>query len=336
MEAKMKKVLVVEDDPSIRDGIIDHLTLEGFQVKESENGKEALNVLMDFQPDVVISDVMMPEMDGHEFLATYKANADLPEVPFIFLTALSDKYDIRKGMTLGADDFLTKPFSHADLLDAINTQFEKFEVRKKAFSSDSEGRISELQKERELVIQEMHHRVKHNLAIISAFFELGDPIRNEKYIETIKNRIFALASVHEEAYSNDTLTLVDTNKLIENILVKLDMDAEIIIERELNSFDLDISRAIPFGLLVYELGSLLLRKGFAGGIEKKLVIRSQRLANKLKLYVIVNSTNEIDLNSKDHDTDIDLMQTLLSQLDGELKQELIMDIGTKYTLEMKV
>lgn len=330
----MKKVLVVEDDVSIREGITDLLTLEGFQVQESENGKAALNLLMDFQPDIVISDVMMPEMDGHEFLAKYNANAELPEIPFIFLTALSDKYDMRKGMTLGADDFLTKPFNHADLLDAIHAQLKKFEHRKKQFLKETGERVAELETERELVVKELHHRVKHNLALISAFLDLGDSLDTERCLEGIKNKVFALASVHEEAYSNEKLTLVDTKKLIENILLKLDMDADIIIERELNSFELDISRAIPFGLLVFELCSLLLSKCFETGNEKKIIIRSQRLANKLRLYIIVNSTDEIDFTGKKPDAEIELLQTLLSQLNGSLSKELIVDIGTKYTLEM--
>jgi DNA-binding response OmpR family regulator len=333
---KAKKVLVVEDDQSIRDGITDLLTLEGFQVEQSENGKMALEVCMDFQPDVVISDVMMPEMDGHEFLEKYKEQTDLPQVPFIFLTALSDKYDIRRGMTLGADDFLTKPFSHDELLEAINTQFRKHEMRKAQFQKLSGSKITDLEKERELVIKEMHHRVKHNLAIISAFFELGDTSLGEEYIDSIKNRIFALASVHEEAYSNDTLTLVDTNKLISNILAKLNHTVEIEIEHELDKVELDISKAIPFGLLIYELGSMLMKKGFEGVEKKKLILRSQRIGSKFRVNIIINAINHLDLESDSHENEMLLIQTFASQLKGEVHQEIIMDIGTKYSFEVKI
>lgn len=123
----MKKVLVVEDDETIRMTTIFLLEEAGYSPVGAENGEDALNRLEELQPDLILCDVMMPIMDGHEFLRQLRERPDAATIPFIFLTAKNDRLSMRTGMTLGADDYLTKPFTFAELSKAVEAGMEKYE-----------------------------------------------------------------------------------------------------------------------------------------------------------------------------------------------------------------
>jgi DNA-binding response OmpR family regulator len=317
-----KRILVVEDDASIRESIVDILSLEGFTVCENENGKQALENIGVFDPDIVISDVMMPEMNGHTLLAEYRNMEDARDIPFIFLTALSDRDDFRNGMKIGADDYLTKPFSHTELLEAIHVQLEKFDKRRRKMKGEFEQIVSQkltnAEKEKETIIVELHDRVKNNLATISAFFELGNPEEGEQYIEKIKDRVFALASVHEEAYSNDTLTNVAVKNMILRILGKVQTETDISLDADIEEYDLDISRAIPFGLLIFEMLYVLTRIQASDEKESAICIRSKHSDGEVELSVITKNTTPILLDELRERADIILLEGLVSQLNGSI------------------
>ncbi|MEB3336509.1 MAG: response regulator [Leptolyngbyaceae bacterium] len=121
----MKRILVIEDEAQVRNNIKRILELEDFFVIAAENGRIGLALAQDTVPDLIICDVMMPEMDGYEVLEALKQNPSTATIPWIFLTAKAEKNDLRQGMELGADDYLTKPFLPGELLKAIATQFAK-------------------------------------------------------------------------------------------------------------------------------------------------------------------------------------------------------------------
>ena len=118
----MTKILVIEDELNVRENIVDLLEAEDFEVFSTENGILGILWAQENVPDLVISDVMMPGMNGHEVLAEMRELPNTELIPFIFLTAMSDKDDIRRGMELGADDYLTKPFTRDELLNAITSR----------------------------------------------------------------------------------------------------------------------------------------------------------------------------------------------------------------------
>lgn len=122
-------ILIAEDDLTIRTNLARLLRLEGFEVRTAENGRLALEMARAQTPALVISDVMMPELDGHGLLRALRTEAATTHVPFVFLTARADRSDVREGMTLGADDYLTKPFERAELLQLVKTQLERAEQR---------------------------------------------------------------------------------------------------------------------------------------------------------------------------------------------------------------
>jgi DNA-binding NarL/FixJ family response regulator len=123
----MKKILVIEDEPEMRRNLATILKLEKFEVAQAENGRAGLEAARRERPDLIICDVMMPEMDGYSVLKALRADTKGATVPFIFLTAKGEKADFRSGMDLGADDYLTKPVAKADLLNAIAARFKRRE-----------------------------------------------------------------------------------------------------------------------------------------------------------------------------------------------------------------
>ncbi len=123
----MKKILVVEDEAGIRLNLTLMLKGEGYTVDSAEDGRAGIEHAKSFGPDLIVSDVMMPELDGFGLLEALRADPRFVDTPFIFLTALSDRTSMRRGMNLGADDFLNKPFTRDELIEAVSSRLKKYE-----------------------------------------------------------------------------------------------------------------------------------------------------------------------------------------------------------------
>lgn len=122
----MQKILVIEDNMDVRENIVEILELSNYEVAQAPNGKEGVKAAKKELPDLILCDIMMPEMDGYEVLYMLGKDPKTSVIPFIFLTAKSEKSDFRQGMSLGADDYLTKPFDDMQLLKAIEGRLEKY------------------------------------------------------------------------------------------------------------------------------------------------------------------------------------------------------------------
>jgi DNA-binding response OmpR family regulator len=135
----MKIILLIEDNKDVRENTADILELENYEVITAENGKIGVEKAIKYNPDIIICDIMMPVLDGY---GVFESLSNLPKtasIPFIFLTAKSEKIDVRKGMNLGADDYLTKPFEEDELLDAIECRIKKNDFLIKKFSKNIKG-----------------------------------------------------------------------------------------------------------------------------------------------------------------------------------------------------
>jgi len=135
----MKKVLIIEDTLEVRENLAEILELSNYEVLTAENGKIGVKKALQHSPDVIICDVMMPELDGFGVLKILDSKPLTRDIPFIFLTAKADKLDVRKGMNLGADDYITKPFDDLELLDALEIRLAKSERIKKSFDGSLSG-----------------------------------------------------------------------------------------------------------------------------------------------------------------------------------------------------
>lgn len=135
----MKKILLIEDNPEVRENTSEILSLANYHVVTAENGKVGVDLAQKEKPDLIICDIMMPELDGYGVLLILSKNEQTANIPFIFLTAKTEKTDIRKGMNLGADDYLTKPFDDTDLLNAIEARFRKNAMLQKQYEVSPQG-----------------------------------------------------------------------------------------------------------------------------------------------------------------------------------------------------
>ena len=172
----MAKILVIEDEELIRDSLLELLQLEGFSTLDAETGDLGVQLAQKHKPDLILCDVMMPNLDGYGVLNILRQNIETATIPFIFLTARAAQNDMRQGMNLGADDYITKPYERSKLLDAITTRLQKsanIVTRYRAVCKQVDGlekSIKELQQfndtQREL-IQEFSRELKNPFSDIN-------------------------------------------------------------------------------------------------------------------------------------------------------------------------
>jgi CRP-like cAMP-binding protein len=136
---QMATILIVEDNTDVRENLSEILQLSGYTVRCAENGKVGVDMAMHERPDLILCDVMMPELDGFGVLHILNRHQATADIPFIFLTAKAEKDDFRKGMALGADDYITKPFDDTLLLQTIETRLRKSERLRAASRPEGEG-----------------------------------------------------------------------------------------------------------------------------------------------------------------------------------------------------
>ncbi|MBL7911560.1 MAG: response regulator [Bacteroidia bacterium] len=135
----MKKILLIEDNKDVRENTAEILGLAQYNVVTAKDGKEGVELAQKEKPDLIICDIMMPVLDGHGALHLLSKNEETASIPFIFLTAKAERSDFRKGMEMGADDYLTKPFDEVELLNAIESRLKKTEILKKEFTKNMAG-----------------------------------------------------------------------------------------------------------------------------------------------------------------------------------------------------
>lgn len=135
----MKKILLIEDNPNVRETTADILELADYEVITAENGKQGIEKANMHKPNLIVCDIMMPGLDGYGVLHILSKKPETASIPFIFLTAKAEKADVRRGMNLGADDYLTKPFEEMELLNAVESRLHKNEILRKEFSKDIDG-----------------------------------------------------------------------------------------------------------------------------------------------------------------------------------------------------
>mgnify|MGYP003113688650 CR=1 FL=1 len=150
----MKTILLIEDDIALRENTAELLELANYSVITAPNGRIGVDMAKDALPDIIVCDIMMPEIDGYGVLDALSLDENTVHIPFIFLSAKTEHKEIRKGMNLGADDYLTKPFEEEELISAIESRLAKAEILAKSLpqTSNTEGEGDDLRNLNELKI----------------------------------------------------------------------------------------------------------------------------------------------------------------------------------------
>jgi two-component system sensor histidine kinase/response regulator len=127
-----QQILVVDDREALLAAIRDILEIEGYTILTATNGMKALEVMEETRPDLIVADILMPQMDGYAFYEAVRARQEWTSIPFIFLTAKAEREDVSKGMDLGAEEYITKPFDPQELLQAVRARLEPPESHESA------------------------------------------------------------------------------------------------------------------------------------------------------------------------------------------------------------
>jgi CheY-like chemotaxis protein len=201
----MKKILLIEDDRIMRENMAELLELVGYSVEVAKEGKEGVEKAQRLLPDLIICDIKMPVLDGYGVLHILSKNAKTSGIPFIFVTAKTERKDLRKGMEMGADDYLTKPFEDTELLKAVETRLLKSSIINKDFSNDAKG-INEFINEANILVS-LEKTVKKTYRmnadgkeLISNIYDAGD--------------FFGYQPVLEERTYNESSMALETSKIL--------------------------------------------------------------------------------------------------------------------------
>jgi two-component system, sensor histidine kinase and response regulator len=160
----MTKILVIEDEPTILENIIEILELGNYEGVAAQNGRIGVQLALEHRPDLIICDVMMPELDGYGVLMHLRSEPSMVTTPFIFLTAKSDKEAVRKGMEFGADDYLTKPFTPQELLRSIEIRL----ARQESITREHSRQLEDL---RGNIVHMLPHELRTPLSAIMGYSE---------------------------------------------------------------------------------------------------------------------------------------------------------------------
>lgn len=188
----MKKILIIEDNIEVRENLEEILVLSGYDVVSAPNGKMGVEQALEFLPDLIICDIMMPELDGFGVLNILSKRSNTSDIPFIFLTAKSENADFRRGMNLGADDYITKPFYKDELLQVIEMRLNKSERMRSKYQPSEEGLHAFINEARgyEELKKLSQDRKRKTLAKKALLFEEGDYPRYLYFVNQGKVKVF--------------------------------------------------------------------------------------------------------------------------------------------------
>lgn len=193
----MHSILVIDDNNDIRENTAEILSLAGYKTFTAENGKRGVEIAIAEKPSIIICDIMMPELDGYGVLHLLKKNPETENIPFIFLTAKTERTDFRKGMEMGADDYITKPFDDLELLRAIEIRLRKIDILQNKYSSGEQG-ANEFMKELKghgLINMQLENYDSEELSKKQTIYNEG---KRPKYLYYLKKGKVKTFKVHDD------------------------------------------------------------------------------------------------------------------------------------------
>ncbi|MGD0003532.1 MAG: response regulator [Anaerolineaceae bacterium] len=236
----MKKILVIENEDSVRNNVLELLDAEGYLAAGAKDGEEGARLAWDNMPDLIVCDILMPNLDGFGVLARLKKEPRTITIPFLFLTALQERHDMRKGMRLGADDFITKPFTREELLDAVQVGLEKQQV----MIDQVERKLTYL---RENILHALPHELVTPISVVLGFSEL--------ILDDLEDNNTSHVREMAQNIHNAGMRLM---RLVQNYLLLIDLEMISSNPEQINDLrETDISSAAT---IIMEIGQLKARQ----------------------------------------------------------------------------
>ncbi|MBR8837617.1 MAG: response regulator [Stigonema ocellatum SAG 48.90 = DSM 106950] len=289
----MSKILVIEDDTSIRQNLLELLELEDFKVIAAENGRIGVLLAQEEIPDLIICDVTMPELDGYSVLKILRQELTTATIPFIFLTGKSDKTHFRQGMELGADDYLAKPFTRSELLTAITARLEK----KVVIAQKYQKKLDEL---RNSITHSLPHEMRTPLNGILGFSEL---LIKDVHILSSHEISEMAEGIHKSA---ERLL-----RLIQNFLLYAEIEIIATEQERINALQ-SHQTAFPTIALINFINEKAKKAGRAADLELNLQTRCHPQISETRLYKIIEELIDNALKFSSSGTIIQVNSTFIN------------------------
>ena len=335
----MKKILIIEDNREVRENTAEIIELSNYKVFTAENGKSGVELALKEKPDLIVCDIMMPVLDGYGVYHLLSKHKETAGIPFIYLTAKSEKSDVRKGMEMGADDYITKPFDGIELLRAIETRLKKIELLKEQYAgpealsdflhdANQTGKVQLTSDERELVSYTKKLNVySYGQRPRAIFYVVSGKVKISKTNDDGKEFITSIHAPGE--YFGYTAILEDVNYKDEG--QALEETTLMLIPREdflqLVSNDMRIAQAFIkiIAQNIVEKEESLLNLAYSS-LRKKVAYGLVQLLEKYK--VEIGDAIVLNLSRENMAQSIGIATESLIRTLGDFKDEKLIDIQT--------
>ena len=344
----MFKILIVEDTLTIREEIHDILVMEGYTVFEAENGSIGFEIALKKHPDLIISDILMPKLNGFEMYKKLQNNKTTKLIPLIFLSAKAEKSDIRAGMNLGAEDYLTKPIDVEDLLNTVKIKIDKKILLAQEIidkTTTISATLQEQKKELDNYAQLISHELKTPLRNISDILiwireELAHPISSENSINSIellekKVERMELLLTKIEQYKNIRSSSFKKNKINLNTIAK-----KVIAKLQVPShIKIEIKNKLPTlfadEIMLEKVFEILIQNAL-DHIDKKKGLILLACETTEEDYLFSIKDNGIGIKTKYHEKIFEMFQTIDSNNSTGIGLSIVKKIISYYNGEVKV
>ena len=344
----MFKILIVEDTLTIREEINDILVMEGYTVFEAENGSIGFEIALKKHPDLIISDILMPKLNGFEMYKKLQNNKTTKLIPLIFLSAKAEKSDIRAGMNLGAEDYLTKPIDVEDLLNTVKIKIDKKILLAQEIidkTTTISATLQQQKKELDNYAQLISHELKTPLRNISDVLiwireELAHPISSENSINSIellekKVERMELLLIKLEQYKNISLSSFKKNKINLNTIAK-----KVIAKLQVPShIKVEIKNKLPTlfadEIMLEKVFEILIQNAL-DHIDKKKGLILLACETTEEDYLFSVKDNGVGIKTKYHEKIFEMFQTIDSNNSTGIGLSIVKKIISYYNGEVKV
>lgn len=323
--AERFKILIV-DDAADNIEILNELLEDQYEIFFATSGGEGLKQVALILPDLILLDVVMPDMDGYSVCRKIKEDAAIRDIPVIFLTSCSDNEDLVQGFAAGAVDYITKPFQANELLARVNTHIQLRQARREVDQKNTA--LEAALEQNRMLVREVYHRVKNNLNVACSLLNLQKDLvkdnRDAALFEEARNRIQVMSGIHELLYRSTTLADISAEDFFGDILRKLIRTYD---RRDIyplvtcDNLKLTLNATIPCGLIVNELVTNSLKYAFPGGRKGSISLTLVRQGAGLVLTVQddgVGLPGDLDIAKADS-LGLVLVTSLVQQLGGTME-----------------